>query len=140
VVGLKELPEDVAELKNEHIFFAHCYKNQGGWQEILRRFQRGDGTLLDLEFLVDDKGRRVAAFGRPAGMTSLFISIFIIVVPLTVLSFPLDQDPSDQLLVFSSGPFSRRARPSLSASLGRPKRRWSSMYDLFSLVSAVFLA
>jgi saccharopine dehydrogenase (NAD+, L-lysine-forming) len=67
VVGLKELPEDVPELRNEHIYFAHCYKNQAGWQEILRRFQRGDGTLLDLEFLVDDKGRRVAAFGRPAG-------------------------------------------------------------------------
>ncbi len=67
VVGLKELPEDVAELRHEHIYFAHCYKNQAGWQDMLKRFQNGSGSLLDLEFLVDDKGRRIAAFGRPAG-------------------------------------------------------------------------
>ena len=33
-------------------------KNQGGWQEVLGRFPRGGGTLYDLEFLADEKGRR----------------------------------------------------------------------------------
>lgn len=34
---------------------------------MLGRFERGNGTLYDLEFLTDDSGRRVAAFGYHAG-------------------------------------------------------------------------
>jgi hypothetical protein len=49
------------ELKHVHIQFAYCYKQQGGWQKVLSRFPLGGGTLLDLEFLTDDRGRRVAA-------------------------------------------------------------------------------
>ncbi|KAJ3197386.1 Saccharopine dehydrogenase [Irineochytrium annulatum] len=68
VVGLKELPErDDSPLPHAHIMFAHCFKRQEGWSDVLSRFDRGHGTLLDLEFLVDDRGRRVAAFGYYAG-------------------------------------------------------------------------
>jgi saccharopine dehydrogenase (NAD+, L-lysine-forming) len=34
---------------------------------VLQRFAKGNGTLYDLEFLTDEKGRRVAAFGYHAG-------------------------------------------------------------------------
>lgn len=47
----------------QHVQFAHCYKGQGGWDKVLSRFPKGHGTLLDLEFLEDEQGRRVAAFG-----------------------------------------------------------------------------
>ncbi|CAG8464291.1 1735_t:CDS:2 [Racocetra persica] len=68
ITGLKELPEyDNSPLSHSHIFFAHCYKNQSGWQDIIRRFVQGNGILLDLEFLTDERGRRVAAFGYHAG-------------------------------------------------------------------------
>jgi len=67
ILGLKELPEDNDALSHTHIYFGHAYKGQAGWQDLLGRFQRGSGLLLELEYLVDDKGRRVAAFGRPAG-------------------------------------------------------------------------
>jgi len=33
-------------------------KNQRDWKEVLGRFPRGGGTLYDLEFLADEKGRR----------------------------------------------------------------------------------
>ncbi|KAG5456006.1 MAG: hypothetical protein BJ554DRAFT_4370, partial [Olpidium bornovanus] len=57
IIGLKELPEgDSSPLSHCHIFFAHCYKNQAGWRELLRRFVNGGGTLLDLEFLQDERG------------------------------------------------------------------------------------
>ena len=55
--------------------FAHCYKNQGGWENVLARWPRGGGTLLDLEFLTDDKGRRVAAFGYHAGFAGAALGI-----------------------------------------------------------------
>jgi len=54
-------------LRHTHIQFAHCYKNQAGWAAVLTRFHHGGGTLYDLEFLQDEQGRRVAAFGYHAG-------------------------------------------------------------------------
>lgn len=64
IVGLKELREETFPLKHVHVQFAHCYKGQENWDQVLARFPRGGGTLLDLEFLADPKtGRRVAAFG-----------------------------------------------------------------------------
>ncbi|KAH7915344.1 saccharopine dehydrogenase [Hygrophoropsis aurantiaca] len=67
IIGLKELPESNDPLPHTHIQFAHCYKRQAGWDSILSRFHRGNGTLYDLEFLTDASGRRVAAFGYHAG-------------------------------------------------------------------------
>ncbi len=62
-------------LKHVHIQFAHCYKQQGGWEKVLSRFPRGGGTLLDLEFLVDDRSRRVAAFGYHAGFAGAALAL-----------------------------------------------------------------
>jgi len=57
IIGLKELPEnDDSPLPHTHIMFAHCFKKQGGWKDVLSRFDRGQGLLLDLEFLNDEKG------------------------------------------------------------------------------------
>ncbi|KAL8290297.1 hypothetical protein RQP46_003236 [Phenoliferia psychrophenolica] len=70
IIGLKELPEnDTSPLPHTHIMFAHCYKQQGGWTDVLQRWQDGQptGMLYDLEFLQDERGRRVAAFGYHAG-------------------------------------------------------------------------
>lgn len=68
IVGLKELPQDDSALKHRHIFFCHAFKNQAGWKEQLNRFTRGGGSLFDMEYLTFADGRRVAAFGRPAGL------------------------------------------------------------------------
>jgi saccharopine dehydrogenase (NAD+, L-lysine-forming) len=71
IIGLKELPVEKTPLPHTHIQFAHCYKQQGGWAEVLERFYVAEpqGTLYDLEFLQDASGRRVAAFGFHAGFT-----------------------------------------------------------------------
>jgi saccharopine dehydrogenase (NAD+, L-lysine-forming) len=75
ILGLKELPEDTSPLKHTHVQFAHCYKNQGGWAGVLSRFPAGNGTLLDLEFLQDENGRRVAAFGYHAGYAGAALGV-----------------------------------------------------------------
>lgn len=67
IIGLKELPESDDPIPHTHIQFAHCYKQQAGWADVLARFYKGGGTLYDLEFLNDANGRRVAAFGYHAG-------------------------------------------------------------------------
>jgi len=75
ILGLKELPEEDAPLVHRHIFFAHCFKGQAGAKELLTRFKKGGAELYDLEFLNDDKGRRVAAFGRAAGTVGMALGI-----------------------------------------------------------------
>ncbi|GAA6046348.1 hypothetical protein JCM3770_004876 [Rhodotorula araucariae] len=70
ILGLKELPlNDDSPLPHTHIMFAHCYKQQGGWVDVISRWEAGlpTGMLYDLEFLQEENGRRVAAFGYHAG-------------------------------------------------------------------------
>ncbi len=74
VVGLKELPEARTPLR-DHVYFAHAYKGQSGARELLERFRAGGGTLFDLEYLVDDRGRRVAAFGYWAGYAGAALAV-----------------------------------------------------------------
>lgn len=77
VLGLKELPESDTPLTHDHIFFGHCFKGQDGWKQMLDRFDRGKGRLLDLEFLNDENGRRVAAFGYYAGFAGAALGLRI---------------------------------------------------------------
>jgi len=75
ILGLKELPEDNFALTNQHIYFAHAYKDQAGWQELLSRFKSGGGQLFDLEYLVDEHQRRIAAFGYWAGFAGAALAV-----------------------------------------------------------------
>lgn len=74
IIGLKELPVEKTPIKHTQIQFAHCYKQQGGWAEVLDRFIQGHGLLYDLEFLQDENGRRVAAFGFHAGFAGAAVA------------------------------------------------------------------
>lgn len=74
IIGLKELPVEKTPIRHTQIQFAHCYKQQGGWAEVLDRFIQGHGLLYDLEFLQDEKGRRVAAFGFHAGFAGAAVA------------------------------------------------------------------
>ena len=49
----------------------HCQ----GWEQVLSKFVRGKGLLWDLEFLNDESGRRVAAFGRAAGIVGMAVGL-----------------------------------------------------------------
>jgi saccharopine dehydrogenase (NAD+, L-lysine forming) len=75
IFGLKELPEDATVLTHRHIMFGHAYKGQLAGQKLLQRFKAGHGTLYDLEYLVDESGRRVAAFGYWAGFAGAALSL-----------------------------------------------------------------
>lgn len=75
IFGLKELPEDGTPLPHRHIMFGHAFKGQNAGQRLLLRFKAGGGTLYDLEYLVDETGRRVAAFGYWAGYAGAAVSL-----------------------------------------------------------------
>ncbi len=67
VLGLKELAEADTPIQHTHIYFSHTFKGQSGAAAVLQRHARGHSELFDLEFLQDDQGRRIAAFGYWAG-------------------------------------------------------------------------
>lgn len=75
IFGLKELPEDGTPLTHRHIMFGHAYKGQPAGRELLRRFKAGGGVLYDLEYLVGEDGRRVAAFGYWAGYAGAAVAL-----------------------------------------------------------------
>ena len=75
IFGLKELPEDGTPLTHRHIMFGHAYKGQPAGQALLKRFAAGKGTLYDIEYLVNEAGRRVAAFGYWAGYAGAAVSL-----------------------------------------------------------------
>ncbi|APG48537.1 saccharopine dehydrogenase [Phaeobacter porticola] len=75
IFGLKELPEDGSPLPHRHIMFGHAFKGQHSGKALLERFKAGGGTLYDLEYLVDETGRRVAAFGYWAGYAGAAVTL-----------------------------------------------------------------
>lgn len=77
ILGLKELPENGPDLRHRHIMFGHAYKGQPAGQRLLQRFAAGGGQLLDLEYLLDDRGRRLAAFGYWAGYAGAAVSLLV---------------------------------------------------------------
>jgi saccharopine dehydrogenase (NAD+, L-lysine-forming) len=75
IFGLKELPEDGTPLPHRHIMFGHAFKGQHSGRALLERFKAGGGALYDLEYLVDNQARRVAAFGYWAGYAGAAVSL-----------------------------------------------------------------
>ena len=75
IFGLKELPDDGTPLGHRHIMFGHAFKGQPAGQVLLARFNAGGGSLYDLEYLVNEDGRRVAAFGYWAGYAGAAVSL-----------------------------------------------------------------
>jgi saccharopine dehydrogenase (NAD+, L-lysine-forming) len=94
VLGLKEPVAEPEALAHQHIFFGHAYKGQAGGSELLRRFAVGGGSLLDLEFLMDEAGHRLAAFGYWAGYVGASLAVLHY---RGRLSSPLHSMAQDQL-------------------------------------------
>ena len=98
VLGLKELPEEPAALRHRHIYFGHAYKGQPGGARLLQRFQAGGGALLDLEYLVDGGGRRLAAFGYWAGYAGAALAALSARGRLAVPLLPVGKEELDAAL------------------------------------------
>lgn len=75
IFGLKELPADGTPLHHRHIMFGHAFKGQHSGKALLQRFRAGGGALYDLEYLVEENGRRVAAFGYWAGYAGAAVTL-----------------------------------------------------------------
>jgi len=98
VLGLKELSDEPATLRHRHIYFGHAYKGQPGGVRLLQRFRAGGGVLLDLEYLVDTGGRRLAAFGYWAGYAGAALAVLSARGRLAVPLLPVGKEALDATL------------------------------------------
>ena len=73
----EEITADNLALRHRHIYFAHVFKGQLHASVTMRRFALGRGTLLDLEYLVDEQGKRVATFSYSAGFAGAIAAVSI---------------------------------------------------------------
>lgn len=77
IIGLKELPHDTVPLYHRHLYFGHCFKGQPHAMQLLDRFKQGGGTLYDLEYLTNEKKKRMVSFGRIAGMIGMALALLV---------------------------------------------------------------
>ncbi|XP_031562025.1 saccharopine dehydrogenase [NAD(+), L-lysine-forming]-like [Actinia tenebrosa] len=76
ILGIKELPNSNEPITQQHVYFAHAYKYQTGWANLLNRFKKGGGSVLDVEYLTNEKGQRtVVAFPHMAGFTGMALGV-----------------------------------------------------------------
>jgi len=105
IVGLKELPESDDPVTHRHIFYAHAYKNQTGWAELLYRFVKGGGSIFDIEFMTDDSGKCVVpVFSTMAGLCGMAVGVIAWchqqLNPDVALPSVSAYDNEDQMLTF----------------------------------------
>jgi saccharopine dehydrogenase (NAD+, L-lysine forming) len=99
VLGIKELPDEPPALRHRHIYFAHAFKGQSDAEETLARFRRGGGRLYDIEYLTDDNGRRVVAFGYWAGYVGAALGVLHLGDALAPPLHPMARAELDERLV-----------------------------------------
>lgn len=75
ILGLKELGPEDGPFTRRHVHFAHVFKDQQDWQKTLLQYRAGGGSLYDLEYLTDDAGKRIAAFGYWAGYVGAALAV-----------------------------------------------------------------
>jgi saccharopine dehydrogenase (NAD+, L-lysine-forming) len=98
VIGIKELPNDPDALAHRHVYFAHSFKGQEGSDETLERFRRGGGELLDIEYLTDEHGKRVVAFGYWAGYVGAALGVLHLAGELNAPLSPMSKADLDEHL------------------------------------------
>lgn len=72
LMGVKEVDKRFFIEGKKYLFFPHVAKKQEHNREMLREMLERKITLIDYEHLTTDKGQRVVAFGRWAGIAGAY--------------------------------------------------------------------
>jgi saccharopine dehydrogenase (NAD+, L-lysine forming) len=72
LMGVKEVDKRTFIPGKTYMFFAHVAKQQPNNLDMFREMVRNNITLIDFEYLTTDKGQRVVAFGRHAGIVGAY--------------------------------------------------------------------
>ena len=72
LMGVKEVDKRTLMPDKTYLFFAHVAKKQPHNRELFREMAEKKITLIDYEYLTTDRGERVVAFGKWAGIVGAY--------------------------------------------------------------------
>jgi len=72
LMGVKEVDRRTLIPGKTYMFFAHVAKKQAGNREMFRDMADKNISLIDYEYLTTERGERVVAFGRWAGIVGAY--------------------------------------------------------------------
>ncbi|WP_405248185.1 NAD(P)-dependent oxidoreductase [Cellulophaga sp. Asnod2-G02] len=72
LLGVKEVPIEDLIPNKEYFFFSHTIKKQPYNRELLRAFLDKNIEMYDHEVITNEKGQRLVAFGRYAGIVGAY--------------------------------------------------------------------
>jgi saccharopine dehydrogenase (NAD+, L-lysine-forming) len=75
IIGLKELTNLDKLATHTHIYFSHSYKGQSNAHQILQAFRSSNSVIYDLEYFLNNDGRRALAFGYHAGLVAAVLGL-----------------------------------------------------------------
>ncbi len=76
IIGLKEIPVEVLEANKTYVFFSHVIKGQSFNMPMLQRALDLGCTIVDYERIVDERGKRLIAFGNYAGLAGMIDTLW----------------------------------------------------------------
>lgn len=71
IFGIKEIPVAKIDDGKVYLFFSHTGKGQAHNMPLLRKLLDAGSTLLDYEYIVDERSKRLIFFGRHAGYAGM---------------------------------------------------------------------
>lgn len=78
LIGLKEVNIDAIIPGKKYLFFAHVAKKQKHHQHYFRQLASKKITLIDYEYITNDRGKRIVAFGHWAGIVGVYYAFIAI--------------------------------------------------------------
>ncbi|MBF9224011.1 NAD(P)-dependent oxidoreductase [Hymenobacter ruricola] len=72
LLGVKEVAVDQLIPNKTYLFFSHTVKKQPANRQLLQEVLRRNITLVDYEMLTNERGERIVAFGRYAGIVGAY--------------------------------------------------------------------
>jgi saccharopine dehydrogenase (NAD+, L-lysine-forming) len=95
LLGIKEVPIDQIIPNKTYCFFAHVAKEQPYNRPLMRAMLEKNITHIDYEYLTDDRGSRLIAFGYWAGMVGAHNAIWTYAQRKGTFSLPRLKDVFD---------------------------------------------
>lgn len=95
LLGVKEVPVDKLISGKSYCFFAHVAKEQPYNQKLMRAFLDKGITHIDYEYLTDEVGQRLIAFGYWAGMVGAHNAVWTYAQRTGTFEFPRLKDLYD---------------------------------------------
>jgi len=96
MLGVKEVPEDALIPNKKYFFFSHTIKEQPYNQNLLKIVLAKNIELYDHEVITDQKGIRLVAFGRYAGIVGAYNAFRTYGLKTRLFNLPKAQTLHDQ--------------------------------------------